>query len=76
MIATRLHIKRHSTSTIRRPSPANIQYSSDHEERGRRSRLTSKDIQDHSDIGEGSEEPHEGTKVEKFYLYFKLLIIG
>lgn len=71
MIATRLHIKRHSTSALQRPSTANIRYSSYRQSRRRTSKLTSSDILDViSDISEVSDEIHETTQVDIFFFYF------
>lgn len=55
MIATRLHIKRHSTSALHRPNVSNIRYSSYRQHPT--SQLTTHDIVDiDSDISEVSEE--------------------
>jgi len=55
MIATRLHIKRHSTSTIHRPSLSNVRYSSYRQQRT--NRLSTHDTFDiDSNISETSEE--------------------
>jgi hypothetical protein len=66
MIATRLHVKRHSTSSLHRPSVSNIRYSSYPQRCRRASKLPSHDILDTvRDISEVSDESHERTKVEK-----------
>ncbi len=78
MIATRLHAKRQSTSSLHRPSVKNIRYSSYHQHPRRTSRLPSQDISNvHSDISEVSDEDYGSTKVEKlsFYYYYMILVI-
>jgi hypothetical protein len=67
MIATRLHVKRHSTSALHRPSSTNIRYSS---YRRRQSRLPSDDIANIGNIiaeeeDDEVDEVDESTKVEK-----------
>jgi hypothetical protein len=70
MIATRLHVKRHSTSSLHRPTVKNIRHSSHRQYRRRASQLSPHDIADiDSDISEFSDEVHETTKVEKFSFY-------
>jgi hypothetical protein len=70
MIATRLHAKRQSTSTLHRPSVKSVRYSSYHQHRRRTTRLLSQDISNaHCDISEDSDEGHESTKVEKISFY-------
>lgn len=72
MIATRLHIKRHSTSALQRPSTANIRYSSYRQPRRRTSKLASPTNSDViSDISEDSDELLESTQVD-VRLFFSL----
>jgi len=70
MIATRLHAKRQSTSTLHRPSIKSVRHSSYHQHRRQTTRLLSQDISNaHCNISEDSDEGHESTKVEKISFY-------
>jgi hypothetical protein len=69
MIATRLHAKRHSTSTLHRPSITIIRNQSYRQHHRRASKRFSNDIQDiDSAINENINEVHEDAQVEIIYL--------
>jgi hypothetical protein len=79
MIATRLHVKRHSTSALHRPSVANIRYSSYRQRRQQRGRLPSVALPNINNViqedDDDDDEVNEETKVEKKAFLFKLFSI-
>ena len=73
MIATRLHVKRHSTSALHRPSTVNIRYSSYRQRRHQRARSPSDALPNINNVIEeddDDDEVDEETKVEKNRISF------
>ncbi len=70
MIATRLHVKRHSFSTIHQPSVTKIRYLSYRQSHRRATKLPPCNILDiDGDSNADIDEVYENSKVETFSFY-------